>query len=146
MKQKPATYLDRALTICAVHYALVVTQEQYHAELDRLGVEIHLRGPFTATRFDGARTNFYDHSVCQNVSPPVLCVALVGIDKGAAVNHDNISVAALLVHEAVHIWQKHTTMIGSFNDHGDEEEAYGIQTIAQELMLSYREQVYGRVK
>ena len=50
----------------------------------------------------------------------------------------------LLLHEAVHIWQAHTRAIGSLNDHGDEEEAYAIQAIAQELMYSFREQVYGK--
>jgi hypothetical protein len=46
-------------------------------------------------------------------------------------------VYALLVHEAVHIWQDVKHRIGEDNP-SSEFEAYAIQNISQELMLAYK--------
>jgi hypothetical protein len=48
-------------------------------------------------------------------------------------------VAGLLVHEAVHVFQRYCEHIGERRP-GAEQEAYGIQAIAQELMQSFAEQ------
>ena len=47
-----------------------------------------------------------------------------------------IQVAALLVHEAVHVWQNWRESIGEHKP-SSEFEAYGIQQIAQRLMQAY---------
>lgn len=49
-------------------------------------------------------------------------------------------VHALLVHEAVHIWQEIRSIIGE-KEPSSEFEAYSIQSISQRLMESYAEQV-----
>lgn len=47
-----------------------------------------------------------------------------------------VEVAALIVHESVHVWQMYTRHIGEDRP-GDEQEAYAIQNIAGALMHQY---------
>ena len=49
-----------------------------------------------------------------------------------------IQVASLLVHEAVHIWQEVCNRYGETAP-AAEQEAYGIQSLAQDLMTQYAE-------
>lgn len=52
---------------------------------------------------------------------------------------DPIEVAAILVHEAVHVWQQHCRDIGETSP-GEEQEAYAIQFISSRLMREYTRQ------
>jgi hypothetical protein len=52
-------------------------------------------------------------------------------------------VAGILVHEAVHVWQFHCENIGERHP-GKEQEAYGIQFIAQTLFESFAERMKAR--
>jgi len=45
-------------------------------------------------------------------------------------------IAAMLCHEAVHVWRAHCRQLGEVTP-GEEQEAYGIQFIAQTLMDEY---------
>lgn len=51
-------------------------------------------------------------------------------------NRNPIEIAGLLVHEAVHAWQEWCDYYGEITP-GREQEAYGIQSVAQELMAEF---------
>lgn len=61
---------------------------------------------------------------------------IVGINAARLAQLDPIDVAALLVHEAVHIWQRTRIRLGP-GDLGVEMEAYAIQNLSAELMRAY---------
>lgn len=128
--KKKSIWLDRTLTCCSYYYCLCLSAEQYYAELRDLKVPETTWLPFM-NKDANAGIKRYDEE------KPLIFVCL---DGELAKTKTPCQVAALLVHEAVHIWQRHASHIGSFNDHGDEEEAYAIQNIAQALFESYVEQ------
>lgn len=51
-------------------------------------------------------------------------------------NPDPVAVAGLMVHEAVHVWQRHMQAIGE-DEPSLEFEAYSIQAISQAFMWEY---------
>ena len=124
-------WCDRALIESKYFFGLATNERDFNRELKRLNVKRDKWPRFISERAN-ATTYFLEHPK----SGGQLAIVCLGESTGAT----GIQVAALLVHEAVHIWQAHTVEIGSFNDHGDEEEAYAIQAIAWELMTSYVEQ------
>lgn len=128
MKSSKPLWLDRTLTQCAYFYCLCLSSEEFYSELKRIGCQ-----PSDFPAFISANGHATTHSGIFNGKP----VALVCLNAANAHLYTPVQVAALLVHEAVHIWQKHAENIGSHNDHGDEEEAYAIQNISQSLMEEY---------
>lgn len=74
-----------------------------------------------------------------NVKGSVACI--VGFDMARAAEQDPIDVAALLVHEAVHVWQTNEKAAGKLGCFGDEGEAYSIQNISTRLMTAYAEKL-----
>jgi hypothetical protein len=71
------------------------------------------------------------HSLTDSVGEMVCAVCLQTNDKVVATQ-----IAGLLVHEAVHVWQKWRESIGE-KEPSKEFEAYGIQQISQRLMHAY---------
>lgn len=76
------------------------------------------------------------HVFTHDAGKAPVCVVCLGSTKGRS----PIEIAGLLVHEAVHVWQEHCQHIGE-RVPGAEQEAYAIQTIAQELMAEYARRV-----
>lgn len=66
---------------------------------------------------------------------------IVAFSMEAAAKEDPIDVAALLVHEAVHVWQGTERTAGKLGCFGDEGEAYSIQNISTRLMTAYAEKL-----
>lgn len=133
MNKKPAPieWLDRDLLTSPYRYALCLSEEAFHAALKRLGVPERHWPEFLKTTHANATTSFFE--------------TLDGAENCAIVTmhpcpeREVEQAYALLVHEAVHIWQACKEVIGE--DHpGKETEAYAIQRIAQSLMFSYKEQ------
>lgn len=124
-------WLDRTLTQCAYYYCLILSDADFRKELRKMKLPESRWGVFLNPNAH-ATTHHFEHN--GNM------IAIVCLDVEFAKSKTGAQVAALLVHEAVHIWQRHAAFIGAFNDHGDEEEAYAIQNIAQSLMESFAEQ------
>ena len=66
---------------------------------------------------------------------------IVAFSMEAAAKEDPIDVAALLVHEAVHVWQNTEKRAGKLGCFGEEGEAYAIQNISTRLMSAYVEKL-----
>lgn len=124
-------WLDRTLTQCAYYFCLILNEADFHKELRKLKLPEHRWAAFLNPTAH-ATTHHFEHDGKM--------IAIVCLNAELAKEKTGCQVAALLVHESVHIWQRHAAYIGAFNDHGDEEEAYAIQDIAQSLMESYAEQ------
>lgn len=132
MPTKRPVYLDRRLTVCALCYCLCFSEEEFHGELKRLNIPRGDWPRFIPGTHGNASTHLLDPAtVGDRKRPPV---AIVCIEGGRLNEYSGSQIAALLCHEAVHIWQAHARRIGAFNDHGDEEEAYAIQGLTQSLL------------
>nr|WP_276553263.1 hypothetical protein [Acinetobacter courvalinii] len=59
------------------------------------------------------------------------------VQLGATSGRDLIEVYGLLLHEAVHVWQRVKTLMGELEP-STEFEAYSIQAIAQDLFEMYQ--------
>ena len=63
----------------------------------------------------------------------ILCIVCIDLKRSLEVGPTHA--AALLAHEAVHVWQRARDRIGG--DIGDEMEAYAVQNICQSLFDAY---------
>lgn len=121
-------WLERRVAFPGPHLALCLTEDQYHQACRDIRCTQY--GPFIRNDWSNATTHYFDTAKGLTV-----IVCLRGWE-GA----DPIVVAGLLVHEATHIWQEYADRLGETTP-GREQEAYAIQSISQELMWSFREQV-----
>ncbi len=123
-------------TLIYGHYlVLCTTEKMFH---DLLNYIEYPKGSWPKWVNTGANatTHTVDHdgkTVC------IVCIA------EPPKNITNIQIAAMLVHEAVHVWQRNMESIGEDNP-SVEFEAYSIQIIAQNLMEAYVEQKMGKLK
>ena len=119
-------WLDRSL-LMGGHLALVTNQAEYKRALKELNCEADDRfvteGSYASTHC----LRNTDGSIAH----------IVGIDKERAKDYGSIDVAALLVHEAVHVWQNTESEAGPMGCFGTEGEAYAIQCISLTLMREY---------
>lgn len=131
MKNK---WLGRDLLNSPIYFTLCTNTAQFNAELLGLKVPRDTWPSFLKTARANATAHFFTRP-----NGDVCCIVCVHPDT----NRDQVEVAGLLVHEAVHIWQEARALIGESNP-SPEFEAYAIQSISQRLMWEYRRQVFGQ--
>jgi hypothetical protein len=117
-------WLCRDVHTLALCYSLFINDKAFQKELKRLGVKGEVA--FQKHTHSFATVHFFESNGKQ--------VALVCMPLKDAIT--SVQYYACLVHEAVHIWQRHCELIGEVSP-SSEMEAYAVQTISQELMLSF---------
>lgn len=121
-------WLDRSL-LELDHYTLCTTEVQYRRTLKHLKVRSSDAPSFLVSPRANASAH---HFVRDGKYAHVVCL-------GSTEGKDDDQVIALLIHEAVHLWQEFRRGIGEVSP-GDEIEAYAIQSISQSLITEYRRQ------
>lgn len=127
-------WLDRTISL-APYFTLCLNQEQ----LDKALFHLEIKGSYPMFSNDHA-----DASTLSMSNPEGELVCIVCMRRFE--NRSPIAIASLLVHEAVHIWQKWCKQFGERKP-GIEQEAYAIQHISQTLMEDFSRQIrYGVLK
>lgn len=126
--KRPYRWLDRRVAKPGPFLTLCLSQEELNHALRGMTKE------YVAFPTDGAVCTTLTHDKTGE-----LC-AVVSVSKRSQENCNAIEMAGLLIHEAVHVWQRHAENIGEHRP-GDEQEAYAIQGISQELMAEYARRI-----
>lgn len=119
-------WCNRVLIENPYHYCLVLDEKSYHKELKRL--KVSNKNPWLNNGADATVHFLYKPETNKHIA--IVCIE----DTNKEVS--DTQKVALLVHEAVHIWQHVEAHLGEL-DTSREFEAYSIQGIVQELLISY---------
>jgi hypothetical protein len=119
-------WLDRSL-IVGPHLALVLSEKEFHQAMKDCHIPKPERGAWLKNSYCDATVHHLE-----NPQGSQCCIVALRVTK----KHSIMQVNAMLVHEAVHIWQAFKQHIGERKP-SREFEAYSIQAIAQRLMESY---------
>ena len=122
-------WLDRRIAHPGPFLTLCLSEDEFNQALDHLRIR---------ERCDWIKTPQADATTHHLISSKFerACVVCLREHK----DRNPIEIAGLLVHEAVHVWQDYCERIGERSP-GVEQEAYGIQSIAQELMAEYARRI-----
>jgi hypothetical protein len=123
MKRSAVKWLDRRIAAPGPFLALCLDEAEFEATCKQLKVDPK---PFVKNSWSHATAHHFD-------GPQGLSVVICIRDWQG---RDPVEVAGLLIHEAVHAWQGYAEHIGE-RDPGIEQEAYAIQSIAQELLSEF---------
>lgn len=124
MKNGPQ-WLDRRVAAPGPYLALCLAEHEFKALIQEFKAPDP--GPWISTPQADATAH-----LLANQDGRRCCIICVREWRG----RDPIELAGLLIHEAVHVWQCHADDIGERRP-GDEQEAYAIQAIAQELLAEF---------
>lgn len=122
-------WLDRTLMTSPYYYGLCLCEKAFQKEMKRLAIPNDERPAFILNKQSDATTHFFERDDGRRMA-----IVTIRKRKGLAAAQIN----ALLVHEAVHIWQAIREDIGERNP-SSEFEAYSVQTISQSLMQAYQD-------
>jgi hypothetical protein len=123
-KADKVRWLDRRIAAPGPHLALCLSEDELHAALKHL--KLSEKPSWMSSPQADATAHHFESG------HGLVCVVCMRGDTG----RDAVEIAGLLVHEAVHAWQKYCDYYGERNP-GKEQEAYAVQSIAQELMAEY---------
>lgn len=120
---KPS-WLDRRIAKSGPYLTLCLSEQEFRDTLAHC--KITDRIDWVSSGAD-ATMHTLDHE-----SGDLVCIVCLRDYAG----RDPVEVAGMLVHEAVHVWQRYADAMGERHP-GSEQEAYAIQAIAQELMAEF---------
>lgn len=119
-------WLDRRIAAPGPYLCLCLSEDEYLAAFKHLKVNpIH-------NWIKNAHANATTHYIENAGNRCIAAVVCLQVDQG----RNPIEIAGLLVHEAVHVWQYYCEYYGETRP-AEEQEAYAIQAVAQELMAEY---------
>lgn len=124
-------WLDRSLVESPAYYCLCTSEKKYKKVIKELGIKNPNRWINV-----GAHATVHVLENSKNTNK-LCCVVCIDITK----EHSIPQMMALLVHEAVHIWQYVRKSLGE-DSPSSEFEAYAIQRISLELIT----ELYAKVK
>jgi hypothetical protein len=124
-------WLSRHISAPGPFLCLCLSEQEYLAALQ------HLDKKPTADWVSTPQADATAHTIMDGDTFAVI-VCLRGYKTRPA-----IEIAGVLVHEAVHAWQKWCAYYGEESP-ADEQEAYAIQSIAQELMGEFARRLQGK--
>lgn len=119
-------WCDTTLVDSPIQVALCMSEKQYKKEMKRAGIENY--SPFLLNEHVNATVHFYTDKEVR-----YLAVVCIGDTKGRQYE----TVAGLIIHESVHVWQRAKRHLGE-HEPSDEFEAYAVQRISQGLLMEYR--------
>lgn len=128
MAKAKIRWLDRRIAAAGPFLTLCTDERQYKEAMRHLNLSA-----VPAWVSPGASATTHHAS---NADGRLACIVCIDGWRG----RDPVEVAGLLVHEAVHVWQEYADGIGE-REPGREQEAYAVQSIAQELMAEFRRQM-----
>lgn len=123
-------WLNRQAAMPLPYLCLCLSEEEFFAAAKHMKVPVSDWGRWVSEP-GMARTNYFNHK-----NGDLCCVVCIDILP----NYQPVAIAALLVHEAVHVWQQYAKSIGESRP-ADEQEAYAIQGISQELLGEYARRI-----
>lgn len=121
-------WLDRALFVAPIHYALCMDEGAFQRELSRLKVPASSRPPFVA-QSAAATVHFFEETDGARKSA-IVCMRP---PRNGANLADTV---ALLAHESMHIWREIRETIGEDRP-SSEFEAYCLQGIVARLVDAF---------
>ena len=135
-KQLKSNWLNRVLVRSTHHLALCMTEKQFHQKCKELKVPKQDWPPFLGSWHSHATAHFFKNQH-EKLAAVVVCL-------GDMSKYGYAEIAALICHEAVHIWQAIRETLGE-KQPSSEFEAYSIQNIVQTLLYEY-ERLSGKKK
>lgn len=127
-------WLNPTLLTCD-HVGICFNEREFHRELRRMKVPAH---QWSSWLTEGALATTHHLTSEKGNRASIVCTPI-------RKDWEGVEVAALLVHEAMHVLQEHFDYIGE-TAVGRETQAYAIQNISARLMAAYRDELFKQLE